>query len=641
MAWAAEDAPATADAAGTQSAGAKDRPAAGTQEAATASKTADDDSDDEDEDDASASDKHVDADAEHAKALAGMRYPSATLCAACHPKQYSQWSMSQHAYAQMSPVFNAFQATLLKLTNGSNGDFCIRCHTPIGMNLGEAEFMSNIDRPPAAREGISCIVCHRINKAYGKVSGRLALNEGPLTSPVYGPTGPQARLQKVIDKAGLATNPESRGRQVHAKAEKFFQLVTPGFCATCHDVTLINGFRLEEAFSEYKSSPAAKRGVTCQDCHMGKEPGRTVVAKSDPDFDRKNYDFGPAAQVGSIKTEDRMLTNHMFVGPDYSVLTPALFPINARAIKEENQKDDPTAPGFATIRDWLAFNVKAGWGTQDFEDKVSDDYKFPDRWASVDDRYDARDIINSNEALLKMAREQRLKLLKTGFVLADIQTISAGPDGIRFKVQVKNGTDGHNVPTGFDAERLIWLHVTVKDADGKVIKESGDLDPNGDVRDLHSLYVHNGELPLDRELFSLQSKNVTTNLRGGEREQVLPVNYSATPLPFVRLSTTPTILLGHPVGVRKHKQGIDPLGERWAEYRVSADQLDGRGPYKAEIQLKAAMVPVNLLDAIKDVGFDYNMSARDVATNLVAGQLVVWEREVTFDVQAPAATAQR
>ncbi|MGA8277970.1 MAG: multiheme c-type cytochrome [Rhodanobacteraceae bacterium] len=625
-----------------QAADAAEQPVTGAEVSAAAPEKADADSDDDDDDNASAADKPaVDADTAHAKVFAGARYPSATKCAACHPKQYSQWSISQHAYAQMSPVFNAFQGALLQLTNGSNGDFCIRCHTPIGMNLGEAEFMSNIDRPPAAREGISCVVCHRINKAYGKVSGRLALNEGPLTAPVYGPTGPQDRLQEVINKAGLATNPKSRGRQIHSKTIKFFQLVTPGFCATCHDVTLINGFRLEEAFSEYKSSPAAKRGVTCQDCHMGIEPGRTVVAKSDPDFERKNYDFGPAAQVGSIKTKDRKLTNHMFVGPDYSVLTPALFPINALAIKEENQKDDPTAPGFATIRNWLEFNVKAGWGTQDFEDKVSDDYKFPERWASVDDRYDARDIINSNEALLKMAKEQRLKLLRTGFVLGDIRTISAGPNGIRFKVQVKNGTDGHNVPTGFDAERLIWLHVTVKDADGKVVKESGDLDPNGDVRDLHSLYVHNGERPLDRELFSLQSKNVTTNRRGGEREQVLPVNYSATPLPFVRLSTTPTILLGHPVGVRKHKQGIDPLGERWAEYRVSADQLDGRGPYKAEVQLKAAMVPVNLLDAIKGVGFDYNMSARDVATNLVAGQLVVWEREVTFDVQAPAATAQR
>ena len=82
-----------------------------------------------------------------------------------------------------------------------------------------------------------------------------------------------------------------------------------------------------------------------------------------------------------------------------------------------------------------------------------------------------------------------------------------------------NGTDGHPVPTGFDAERLVWLQITVKDDAGQVVYESGDLDPNGDLRDAHSLYVHNGDLPLDRELFSLQSKFITRNVRGGEREQ--------------------------------------------------------------------------------------------------------------------------
>ena len=99
---------------------------------------------------------------------------------------------------------------------------------------------------------------------------------------------------------------------------------------------------------------------------------------------------------------------------------------------------------------------------------------------------------------------------------------------------MRSGTNGHNVPTGFDAERLLWLFVQVRDAHGKLIKQSGDLDPNGDLRDLHSAYVHNHELPLDKELFSLQSRFLTRNVRGGEREQVLAVNYSPSPLPFLR-----------------------------------------------------------------------------------------------------------
>ena len=75
-------------------------------------------------------------------------------------------------------MFNAMHGTILKRTNGTNGDFCIRCHTPVGMNLGEPLFMTNIDRNPTSREGVTCIVCHRVNKNYGKISGRLAIVEG-------------------------------------------------------------------------------------------------------------------------------------------------------------------------------------------------------------------------------------------------------------------------------------------------------------------------------------------------------------------------------------------------------------------------------------------------------------------------------
>ena len=123
------------------------------------------------------------ADREHEQVFLEDRFPSAVACATCHPDHYREWSVSPHAYAQMSPIFNAFHGTVLKITNGTNGDFCIRCHTPVGMNLGEPEFMSNMDRHPTSREGVTCIVCHRLDSAYGKLSGRLAIVEGDIFDP--------------------------------------------------------------------------------------------------------------------------------------------------------------------------------------------------------------------------------------------------------------------------------------------------------------------------------------------------------------------------------------------------------------------------------------------------------------------------
>ena len=547
------------------------------------------------------------AEEEHQALLLENRFPSATTCRPCHPGHYREWSVSAHAYAQMSPVFNAMHGTILKQTNGTNGDFCIRCHTPVGMNLKEPEFMSNIDRHPTSREGVTCIACHRLKNAYGKVSGRLAIVEGDIFDPVYGPTGDR-ELKRVIESGEYNVNTErgKAGRAIHTGAIKLDQMRTSGFCATCHDVNLVNGFRLEEAFSDYKTSAASKKGVTCQDCHMGKEPGKA-----------SGYDIAPAAIVGGKPTKPRRITNHMFAGPDYSVIHPGIFPHNS------------DAADIATIREWLTYDYKAGWGTEEFEDNIPEGYKFPPRWTSADDRYDARDILAENFKLLREIEVQRKQVLQAGYQLGDVVVDRAGEEGISFKVQVRNGTDGHSVPTGFDAERLVFLRVTVTDSEGKEVFKSGDLDPNGDVRDSHSLYVHNGELPPDKYLFSLQSRFVVRMMRGGEREQVLAVNYSPSPLPFLRPSTLSTVLLGRPVGVRKHRQVLPPFASKWPNYKVKRSELVGsKGPYNANIKLIVGMVPINLINEIKDVGFDYGMSAREVAEGVLAGHLVLWERDV-------------
>ncbi|HKI96059.1 MAG TPA: hypothetical protein VJ992_12305, partial [Gemmatimonadales bacterium] len=194
-----------------------------------------------------------------------------------------------------------------------------------------------------------------------------------------------------------------------------------------------------------------------------------------------------------------------------------------------------------------------------------------------------------------------------------------------------NGTDGHNVPTGFIAERLVYLQVTVTDSTGHVVFRSGDLDPDGDVRDAHSLYVHDGLLPRDPFLFTLQSKFLTLDLVGGEQERVLAVDRSLDPLPFVRPPTSSAILTGRPGAARIHRVGIPPLGGRDADYRVAASQLTGKPPYTADVRLVAGMVPVNLIAAIQGVGFDYGLSAAQVAHRVVARHAVLWEYRAVID----------
>ena len=315
----------------------------------------------------------------HQELFKETRFPSATTCKNCHPGYYREWSVSAHAYSQMSPVFNAMHGKILLLSNGTNGDFCIRCHTPVGMSLEEPKFGSNMDRHPTSREGITCIACHRLDRPYGKISGRLAIVEGDIFDPVYGPSG-NSELKRVIESGEYGTNVERgrSGRAIHSDAQRLPQLTESGFCGTCHDVNLVNGFRLEEAFSEYKNSPAAKKGISCQDCHMGVEPGVP-----------SGYSEEPAAVVGGKPTRPRKRTNHMFAGPDYSVIHPGIFPHNVEAAR------------LATIQEWLTFDDKAGWGKDEFEGDITDGYSFPPRWTSADDRYEAREILEDNLELLE------------------------------------------------------------------------------------------------------------------------------------------------------------------------------------------------------------------------------------------------
>ncbi|MCK5831994.1 MAG: c-type cytochrome [Methylococcales bacterium] len=535
----------------------------------------------------------------HDKLFKKTEFPSAQECGGCHLQIYREWSVSRHAFAQISPTFLAYQATLVKLTKGTLGDFCERCHTEVGMSSGEPILTSNSNRSKVAMEGVTCVTCHRVPEAYGKITGRLPLEPGDIQKPVYGPRKGD-ELKHVLDSH--ANNPP----KTHRTAKLLEQVSQPGFCGRCHDVRLVNGVRFEDLFSEYKQTPAAKKEETCQDCHMGPDSG--IPSK---------YPDASAAVVRGKPTKPAKRTNHMFAGPDSSVVHPGIFPIN------------PEAQEFASTSEWLSFDVDAGWGTKEFEENASDDKKFPGVWADQEERYAAREIIDRQLDLLKEYQTRSNTLLRNGYGLGEVK-IRESKKGLKFDVQVNNLTDGHSAPTGLIAERNVFLQVTVSDADGTVIFKSGDLDPNGDVRDTHSLYVHNGKIPLDDQLFNLRSPIMVRNAHGGEREQVLPANYSIDPLIFMRPSSTPSLLFGGNRDVRLQKKSIEALGNRWANYQVDPKLLTGRAPYTANIKLVAGQLPPHLIHAISGAGFEYGLSARDIGDKLVDLYRVLWERDVVI-----------
>ena len=76
-------------------------------------------------------------------AYADNLYPSARVCGECHPQQFAEWSMSSHAYAAVSPMFNKFEQRINDLARGTINSFCVRCHATVGTALGERRDTAN------------------------------------------------------------------------------------------------------------------------------------------------------------------------------------------------------------------------------------------------------------------------------------------------------------------------------------------------------------------------------------------------------------------------------------------------------------------------------------------------------------------
>ena len=504
-------------------------------------------------------------------------YPTAAQCGGCHKQIYEEWSSSQHAYASISPMFHKFEQKFQELTQGTVGTFCVRCHQQVGTQLGEPRETPLWARSQISTEGVSCITCHRIDEKYGKVNGERRVKPGKICEPVYG-SGDKSVIEDVLaDKEtySVKTCTDGRGNDIHNGMIRNDQITKSEFCVSCHQVAVNLGIKLEIVWDQYRDSPARKAGVTCQDCHMGKVPGKP-----------QGYATAPSAVVGGKEINPgRKHANHRFIGPGYSMAHPGIFPHNTKA------------QAFS-IKDWLQFDWRAGWGTTQFEDEVADGeikVDFPKRWADALDREDARQIIEENLAKLDERDKIRKQVMENSsqvdgpYIKGDKKV---GED-LAFSYKITNTNTGHNLPSGsLGAQPQLWVNVALVDPDGQNVWESGYVDSNGDMANLHSLDVAAGRIEVDQQLVNFQTMFLTTNVKGTDREMNLPVNFDIDPLPQLRPPEIPTTVLNHPPLVRMENRSLTPLGEKVIEYQVPGNLIKKPGKYRLAFRMRSRAEPI-------------------------------------------------
>ncbi len=551
------------------------------------------------------------ADEMHAKLLSEESYPSASQCKECHERIYWEWASSNHAYSSISPMFHKFEQTINTLSSGTIGSFCVRCHQQVGTQRGELRHQPLWERSQVAREGVTCITCHRVAEEYGKVNGERLIVPGDIHEPVTG-SGVGGLIDEILrEPEAYKVDPVGdtpRSTQIHDGIRPFDQITKSEFCVSCHQVAVHPGIKLEIVWDQYRDSPALRAGVTCQECHMGQVPGRA-----------EGYTTAPAAILpdGTEINPDRTSHNHAFYGPGYPIAHPGIFPHN------------PDAEDWA-IEEWLQFDWRTGWGCLLWEetleeegwvdarwrsgegcevleetieeadlDAVPEDQRlvpeFPEVWEDGLDREDAREVIEANLIRLEEKRDLRQQVMDNGSKI-DGPFFDSPPalgESLSFSYKVTNTNSGHNLPSGsLGAQPEIWMNVALTDPDGITVWESGYVDSHGDMADLHSLDVAAGTIEHDDQLFNLQTKFLTTNVKGTDREMYLPVNFDIDQIPFIRPANVPTTVLNHPPFIRMESRSIPPLGHRFANYSVPSSAMSKPGTYKLSVRMRSRAEPI-------------------------------------------------
>ncbi len=199
-------------------------------------------------------------------------------CMECHPKHYQQWSGSMHAYSSQDPVFVAMNKRGQRETNGELGDFCIKCHAPMALALGETSGANyDPDALSPAAKGITCFFCHNVDKIAEDHNNGLELAmDQTMRGGLKNAANSDAHFTKYDEAMASKTN-------------------NSAMCGSCHDVVTPAAVHIERSFAEWQGTvfaindPKSFLPLTCSGCHMF---ASTEAIAEKPGLDVGNREYG-------------------------------------------------------------------------------------------------------------------------------------------------------------------------------------------------------------------------------------------------------------------------------------------------------------------------------------------------------------
>ena len=371
-------------------------------------------------------------------------------CGECHKDIYEQWKSSMHHFASFNNQFYRKSIEYMQSVVGTGpSKWCAGCHDHAVFFNGRFEkpMIQQVDTPEA-KAGLACTSCHAITHVDSSMgNGDFTIEYPPLHQFL---SSKNAFIRK-MDSFLTYLNPEPHRRTF---MKPFMRSDSAEFCASCHKVHLdvpVNHYRWFRGFNEYdnwQASGVSGQGArsfyypaktsTCVDCHM------TRVASNDP---------GAHA--------DGTIHSHRFAAANMAV----------PFVNHDSEQ----------MKDTQAF-LQSGFITVDIFSVAPIDEK-SEGTPMIRRARDAAPQVNTSFAVGEEAEQAGPVVIRdVGQIAAPINKAApAVPAGstVRVDVVVRTRTIGHFFPGGTVDAFDVWLELQGRDADGRLVFWSGQVEDNG------------------------------------------------------------------------------------------------------------------------------------------------------------------